>query len=101
MGFLKKFFRGVFHEGAQAAPAHSSLEHLSEEQLEAHLGVERYGACRFAAAVRPTYDVKVTGRQGYRHDFCLGEESKRKVLVLMGAAMRETLVVIVVEVIEP
>jgi len=33
MGFLKKFFRGVLHEGAQAAPIHSSFEHLSEEQL--------------------------------------------------------------------
>ena len=43
MGFLKKFFRGVFHEGAQAAQTHSSFEQLSEEALEAHLGVQRYG----------------------------------------------------------
>jgi len=35
MGFLKKFFRGVFHEGAQAAMNHSSFERLSEEELEA------------------------------------------------------------------
>ena len=38
MGFLKKFFRNVFRDGM---PAHttSSFERLSEEELEAHLGV--------------------------------------------------------------
>ena len=36
MGFLKKFFRGALHEGAQAAPNYSSFERLSEgaDELE-------------------------------------------------------------------
>ena len=52
MGFLKKFFRGVFHEGAQAAMTHSSFERLSEEELEAHLGVQRYGRFTLTDAIR-------------------------------------------------
>jgi hypothetical protein len=32
MGFLKKFFRNVFREGAQPSGT-SSFEHLSEEEL--------------------------------------------------------------------
>jgi hypothetical protein len=101
MGFLKKFFRGVFHEGAQAAPTHSSFEHLSEEQLEAHLGVERYGKFRLTDAIRPSYDLKIVPQQGYRHDFYLDEETKTKVPVLMAAASREILFDIFMELIEP
>jgi hypothetical protein len=101
MGFLKKFFRGAFHEGAPAAQAHSSFEHLSEEELEAHLGVQRYGRFMLTEAIRPSYDLKIVPRQGYRHDFYLDEESKTKVPVLMGAASREILFDVFLELIEP
>ena len=101
MGFLKKFFRGVFHEGAQAAQTHSSFEQLSEEQLEAHLGVQRYGRFMLTDAIRPSYDLKIVPRQGYRHDFYIDEESKTKVPVLMAAASREILFDVFLELIEP
>jgi hypothetical protein len=101
MGFLKKFFRGVLHEGAQAAPAHSSFEHLSEEQLETHLGVQRYGRFMLTDAIRPSYDLKITPKQGYRPDFYIDEESRTKVPVLMAAASREILFDIFMELIEP
>ena len=89
MGFLKKFFRGVFHEGASSAPANSSFERLSEEELEAHLGVDRYGRFRLTDAVRPAYDLKVVPTEGYRYDTYLDEETKTKVPVLMAAVSRE------------
>ncbi len=89
MGFLKKFFRSVFHEGAPTAPLSSSFEKLSEEELETHLGVARYGNFRLTDAVRPSYDLKVTPTQGYRHDTYLDEETKTKVPVLMAAVTRE------------
>lgn len=89
MGFLKKFFRSVFHEGAPTAPLSSSFERLSEEELETHLGVERYGNFRLTDAVRPSYDLKVMPAQGYRHDTYLDEETKTKVPVLMAAVTRE------------
>jgi hypothetical protein len=101
MGFLKKFFRGVFHEGAQAAMTHSSFEQLSEEELEAHLGVQRYGRFTLTDAIRPSYDLKVVPRQGYRHDYYVDEENKTKVPVLMAAASRENLFDVFLELIEP
>src|SRR5256885_10130731 len=101
MGFLKKFFRGVFHEDAQAAMTTSSFERLSEEELEAHLGVQRYGRFTLTDAIRPSYDLKIVPRQGYRHDFYVDEETKTKVPVLMAAASRENLFDIFLELIEP
>lgn len=101
MGFLKKFFRGSLHEGGQAAVTHSSFEQLTEEQLEAHLGVQRYGRFTLTDAIRPSYDLKVVPKQGYRHDFYLDEETKTKVPVLMAAASREILFDIFMELIEP
>jgi hypothetical protein len=101
MGFLKKFFRGVFHEGMQAAPAHSSFEHVDEEQLETHLGVARYGRFMLTDAIRPSYDLKIVPKQGYRHDFYQDEETKTKVPVLMAAASREILFDIFMELVEP
>lgn len=101
MGFLKKFFRSVFHEGAPVAPADSSFELLSEEELEAHLGVSRYGKFELTDAVRPSYDLKVVPKQGYRHDYYVDEESKTKVPVLMASATREVLFDVFCELIEP
>jgi hypothetical protein len=101
MGFLKKFFRGSLHEGGQAAVKSSSFEQLTEEQLEAHLGVQRYGRFTLTDAIRPSYDLKVVPKQGYRHDFYLDEETKTKVPVLMAAASREILFDIFMELIEP
>ena len=38
MGFLKKFFRNVFHEGAAPVAKASSFDRLSEDELEAFHG---------------------------------------------------------------
>jgi hypothetical protein len=101
MGFLKKFFRSVFHEGAPTAVNDSSFEHLNEEELETHLGVNRYGKFILTEAVRPSYDLKVIPKQGYRHDHYVDEETKTKVPVLMAAASRENLFELFVELLDP
>jgi hypothetical protein len=101
MGFLKKFFRGVFHEGMQAAPTHSSFEHVDEEQLETHLGVARYGRFMLTDAIRPSYDLKIVPQQGFRHDFYRDEESQTKVPVLMGAASKERLFDVFMDLLDP
>jgi len=90
MGFLKKFFRNVFRDGAPTEYS-SSFEELSEEELEAHLRVARYGSFTLTGAVRPSYDLQVVPTQGYRHDLYRDPESKTSVPVLMGAASREVL----------
>jgi len=97
MGFLKRFFRNVFHEGpATPRPASSSFEQLSEEQLESHLRVARYGSFRLTDAIRPSYDLQVIPQQGYRHDFYQDEESKSRVPVVMAAAEEDVVEAVII-----
>jgi hypothetical protein len=100
MGFLKKFFRNVFRDGAPTQFT-SSFERLSEEELEAHLGVSRYGDFTLTSAVRPSYDLQVVPTQGYRHDVYKDEESKTSVPVLMGAATKEHLFEVFMDLLDP
>ncbi len=85
MGFLKRFFRNVFRDGSMPVHA-SSFEHLSEEELESHLSVCRYGDFVLTDAIRPAYDLQVVPSQGYRHDVYHDEESRTTVPVLMASA---------------
>jgi hypothetical protein len=101
MGFLKKFFRNVLREGEPAALKHSSFEHLSEEELEAHLGVRRYGDFGLTDAVRPSYDLQVVPQQGFRRDVYRDEEAGTNVPVVMAAASKEILFDVFMDLLEP
>ena len=90
MGFLKKFFRNVFREGNMPAGT-SSFEHLTEEELETHLSVSRYGNFQLCDAVRPSYDLQVRPCEGYRHDCYHDEQSGTSVPVLMAAVSADHL----------
>ncbi|MGW8257088.1 MAG: hypothetical protein ACWGMZ_06360 [Thermoguttaceae bacterium] len=100
MGFLKRFFRNVFREGAMPAGG-SSFEHLSEDELEAHLGVSRYGDFSLTEAVRPSYDLQVVPAQGYRHDMYHDEQNHADVPVLMGAVSSEKLFDVFLDLLDP
>ncbi len=100
MGFLKRFFTNVFHENAPAL-ATNSFDHLSEEELETHLGVAQYGDFALTDAVRPSYDLKVVPQQGFRHDSYHDEQSGAKVPVLMAAASKETLFELFMDLLDP
>jgi hypothetical protein len=100
MGFLKKFFRNVYQEEMPAALA-SSFEALNEDQLEAHLGVARYGSFTLSDAVRPSYALEVVPSCGFRHDTYRDEQAKKNVPVLMAAASREQLFETFMELLDP
>ncbi|NQU23048.1 MAG: hypothetical protein HQ567_17360 [Candidatus Nealsonbacteria bacterium] len=100
MGFLKKFFRNVFREGTMPAGT-SSFAHLSEEELEAHLGVDRYGDFELTEAVRPSYDLQVVPAQGFRHDCYHDEQSQTSVPVLMGAISGDRLFEAFMDLLDP
>jgi len=100
MGFLKRFFRNVFRDGTVPVGT-SSFEELSEEELEAHLGVARYGDFMLTEAVRPSYDLRVVPCQGYRHDAYRDEEHRSTVPVLMGAVSKETLFEVFMDLLDP
>jgi hypothetical protein len=100
MGFLKRFFRNVFRDGTIPVGT-SSFEKLDEEELEAHLGVSRYGDFVLTEAIRPSYDLQVTPRQGYRHDKYRDEANHSKVPVLMAAVSSETLFDVFMDLLDP
>lgn len=79
----------------------SSFDHLSEEELEAHLGVVRYGDFMLTDAVRPSYDLQVVPSCGYRHDVYRDEENHTSVPVLMAAASNERLFEMFMEMLDP
>ncbi|MEX1039865.1 MAG: hypothetical protein WDZ51_04500 [Pirellulaceae bacterium] len=100
MGFLKQFFKSVFHEGAYARGG-NSFEHISEQQLEAHLGVCSYDGFELTEAVRPAFDLKVIPKQGYRRDIYRDEETRSSVPVLMGSATKDNLFETFMELLDP
>ena len=99
MSFLKRFFRNVLDEGSLPVDQRSSFEHLTDEELEAHLGVAKYGDFLLTEAVRPSYDLQVVPKQGYKHDVYQDDDST--VPVIMASASRETLFDLFMELIEP
>jgi hypothetical protein len=64
---------------------------LTDEQLEAHLQVAQYGVFELTDAIRPSVDLQVVPRQGYRHDVYVDPSSQTKVPVIMAAATRDRL----------
>ena len=69
----------------------SSFQTLSNDEIETHMGVFRYGAFDLTDAVRPSYDLQVVPRQGFRHDSYTDPQTNTKVPVIMAAASRERL----------
>jgi hypothetical protein len=53
MGFLKRFFMNVLHEEDAPNDHRSSFETLTEDELDSHLGVDRYGDFLLTDAIRP------------------------------------------------
>lgn len=101
MGFLKKFFRNVYSEGMVETGPAKGIELLSESELEAHLGVSRYGKFQLSDAVRPSIKLDVVPSAGFRHDVYRDETSRQNVPVLMAAASREKLFDTFLELIDP
>jgi hypothetical protein len=100
MGFLKDFFATALKESKEVSSL-SSFEELSEGQLESHLGVDRYGEFQLTDAVRPSYDLKVVPRQGYRHEIYREESTSGNVPVVMASVSKERLFDVFMDLLDP
>ncbi len=69
----------------------TSFGSLTDEQLEAHLEVSSYGAFELTDAIRPSVDLKVVPRQGFRHETYVDPTTEAKVPVIMAAATKHRL----------
>lgn len=100
MGFLQRFLKSTYREGDPSATQSSFLD-VTEEQLESHLSVARYGSFVLTDAVRPSYDLQVVPRAGYRHDVYHDRDSGVRIPVLMAAVSREQLLDVFFELLDP
>jgi hypothetical protein len=100
MGFLKRLFKNNYRDG-QPHAGFSSFANLSEDQLEAHMRIARYGSFVMTDAVRPSYDLQVVPRAGYRHDSYRDRETGVDIPVLMAAASREKILDVFLDLLDP
>ncbi len=90
MSFLKNFLKSSYRDGETACGT-SSFRHLSEAQLDAHMSVVRYGDFTLTDAVRPSYNLDIIPRNGFRGEWYIDEDSGARIPVLMTSVTRERL----------
>jgi hypothetical protein len=100
MGFLQRFLKTNVRQG-RGPSATSSFRDLDEDSIEAHLGIARYGGFTLTEAVRPSYDLQVVPRAGYRYDSYVEQQTGVKIPVLMAAASREMLFDLFLDLLDP
>ena len=67
MSFLQRFLERVLRNAPARMPR-TTFDDLSQDQLDAHLRVGRYGTFTLTDAVRPSFGLEVIPREGYRRD---------------------------------
>lgn len=100
MGFLTNFFTNVLNETPEVSTT-NSFDELSPEQLEAHLEVVNYNGFVLTDAVRPSFDLKVVPREGFRHEVYEDENGQESIPVVMASVSREMLFEVFMDLIEP
>jgi hypothetical protein len=100
MGFLQRFLKNTGRDEPAEGGA-SSFQNLSEDELEAHLGVARYGEFLLTDAIRPSYDLQIVPRAGYRHDLYQDRDSGIQIPVVMAAASRQQVLDLFIDLLDP
>jgi len=100
MGFLKRILRSTPQEADRQQPT-GSFETLSEEELQVHMGINSYGVFELTDAIRPSYDLQITPRQGFRFDKYVDETNGSETPVIMAAATSRCIMDIFLDLIDP
>lgn len=100
MEFLKRFWRQAAADTCEPSTG-TSFDTVTPAQLEAHLHVERYGEFLLTEAIRPSFDLKISPRTGYRHDSFQDGSKGKRIPVLAASASRETLFDIFMDLLDP
>lgn len=74
---------------------------MNADKLNAHLRVDRYGDFRLTGAIRPSLDLQVVPRQGYRIETYRDPEADLRVPVLAAAVSAEQLFDVFQALLEP
>lgn len=101
MGFLKRILRNGVGDDTLRGTANGSFETLSDAELQTHMGIDTYGVFDLTDAVRPSYDLQIIPRQGFRFDEYVDDVSGAKTPVIMASATRNLLMDLFLDLIEP
>ncbi|MBX3441470.1 MAG: hypothetical protein KF774_03625 [Planctomyces sp.] len=100
MGFLKRQSRTSVRDGAPRT-GRSSFEGVTDQQLEEHLSIARYGSYLLTDAIRPSFDLQVVPSAGWRRDSYEDEESGVSVPVIIASQTLERLFDLFIELLTP
>ena len=101
MGFLKRILRSGVADDAIKGNTNASFESLSDDELQTHMGIDSYGVFDLTDAIRPSYDLQIVPKQGYRFDEYIDEASGTRTPVIMASATRHALMDLFLDLIEP
>lgn len=91
MSFIKKILRTTTDRHEQPSCKNNSFASLDEEELNAHLGIDRYGDFILTDAIRPSYDLDVIPKSGFRWDTYDDVSTGVRIPVLLASASKEIL----------
>ncbi len=100
MSFLQRFLERVLRNNP-GRMARTSFDDLSQDQLDAHLRVGRYGNFTLTDAVRPSIGLEVIPREGYRRDTYSDPETGNRMPVLAAAVSSERLFDVFMDLLDP
>ena len=100
MSFLQKFLERVLRTNPSRMPR-TSFDDLSQDQLDAHLRVGRYGNFALTDAVRPSFGLEIVPREAYRRDIYCDPESGNKMPVLAASVSAERIFEVLMDLLDP
>jgi len=100
MSFIQRFLDRVLRTNSSRM-LRTSFDDLSQDQLDAHLSVGRYGNFSLTDAVRPSFGLEVIPREGYRRDVYCDPESGNKMPVLAASVSAERLFDVLMDLLDP
>ena len=100
MSFIQRFLERVLRTNTSRMPR-TSFDDLSQDQLDAHLRVGRYGRFGLTDAVRPSFGLEIVPREGYRRDVYRDPETGNTMPVLAASVSQERLFEVFMDLLGP
>ena len=100
MSFLQRFLERVLRSNGGRMPR-TGFDDLSQDELDAHLRVGRYGDFALTDAVRPSFGLEIVPREGFRRDVYRDPESGNTMPVLAASVSSERLFEVFMDLLDP
>ncbi|MDR1484557.1 MAG: hypothetical protein LBT09_07005 [Planctomycetaceae bacterium] len=100
MGQLKRFFRNMLCDHSFSYGG-AIFDRLPKIEVESHLTVANYGHFTLSDAVRPSFDLKIIPKQGYKHDRYRNIKNNLSIPVIMATVSKEDLFDTFIDLLDP